>query len=101
MTQDQAKELLPVFNAYAEGKTVQWASQPADDWADYRDNRCEQQQPCIFLNPRFRWRVKPEPREWYRCESCHKALSGARNTMDGVLCYECGCKVVHVREVLK
>lgn len=93
MTPDQAKELLPVFTAYSEGKTVQWASQETEYWADYVYNQCGSHQPCIFLNPRFRWRVKPEPREWWLCQKC-RTFYGRKNI-------PCQDQLIHVREVLK
>ena len=54
MTRERAKELLPIIQAYAEGKKIQSLSSAG--WEDIND-------------PLFRshseYRIKPEPREWY------------------------------------
>lgn len=72
MTPNQMRKLLPVAQAWSEGRTVQWASYGADDWRDYYNEPCETHQPCIFLNPRFRWRVKPDEPMWgpWTCKVC-------------------------------
>jgi hypothetical protein len=99
MNQNQAKELLPVFVAYAEGKTVQWASIAVKDWQDYTDADASHHalEPTIFLNPIFRWRVKPEAREWWVCPKC---WNSHRNYELGNYACACGNAVIHVREVL-
>ena len=51
MTREEAKELLPFIQAFAEGKTIQvWAS---DTWED-------EEYPCFGELSQFR--IKPEPK---------------------------------------
>ena len=58
MNRERAKELLPIIEAYAEGKTIQWRANEEDSWGDY----------CNF-NPELNidYRIKPEPKEWWLC----------------------------------
>lgn len=53
MTREQAKELLPIIQAYAEGKTIQFLIMN-NIWED-RDNLRFLREPC-------RYRIKPKPK---------------------------------------
>ena len=51
MTREEAKELLPIIQAFAEGKTIQvWAN---NTWKD---------EDCPFFGPLCQFRIKPEPK---------------------------------------
>ena len=51
MTREEAKELLPIIQAFAEGKTIQvWAN---DTWKDEN---------YPFFGPLCQYRIKPEPK---------------------------------------
>lgn len=51
MTREEAKELLPIIQAFVEGKTIQvWAN---DTWKD---------EDYPFFGPLCRFRIKPEPK---------------------------------------
>ncbi len=58
MTRDDAKQLLPIIQAFADGKTVQYGScHGLNTWVD-------------ATHPTFdtlgtQWRIKPEPREFF------------------------------------
>ena len=52
MTREQAKELLPIIQAFAEGKTIQYLDK-IDGWRDYND-------PSFCGN--LKYRIKPEPK---------------------------------------
>lgn len=52
MTREQAKELLPIIQAFAEGKTIQYLGR-MDVWRDYYDPTF-----CGSL----KYRIKPEPK---------------------------------------
>ena len=52
MTREEAKELLPVIQAYVEGKTIQLL-RPEGFWEDY-DN------PSFYVGDKYR--IKPEPK---------------------------------------
>lgn len=51
MTREEAKQLLPVIQAYAEGKEVQYYYKNGETW-------CGIEEPSF--NPDSEWRVKPE-----------------------------------------
>ena len=55
MTREKAKELLPIIQAFAEGKTIQYYDSLMDiaDWED-----CENPD---FENLTYQFRIKPEP----------------------------------------
>jgi hypothetical protein len=55
MTRQRAKELLPVLQAYADGKTIQIKDQASGIWRDID---------YTHFHDVIEYRVKPEPREW-------------------------------------
>lgn len=59
MTPERAKEILPLVQAAAEGKTIQYRCEDGGDWADH-DN-------VLFTGPIECYRIKPEAREWKAC----------------------------------
>ena len=56
MKLSQAKEYLPLIQAAAEGKTIQW-SDNCGAWSDYKPN-----DPCWFSDEPSEYRIKPEPK---------------------------------------
>ena len=56
MTREQAKELLPIIQAYAEGKTIQYKNKEGE-WADvtFEEN-------LSFINTPSKYRIKPDPK---------------------------------------
>ena len=66
MTREKAKELLPIIQAFAEGKTIQYYDSLMDiaDWED-----CENPD---FENLTYQFRIKPEPtyRPFKDAEEC-------------------------------
>ena len=65
MTREEAKELLPIIQAFAEGKTIQvWAN---DTWKD---------EDYPFFGPLCQYRIKPEPqyRPFKTQEECWKEM---------------------------
>jgi len=56
MNREQAKELLPIIQAFAEGKDVQFWFAPGRFWCTDKQNP--------EFDPKDKWRVKPEPREF-------------------------------------
>ena len=69
MTPDHAAKLLPIMQAFSEGKTVQCETWGA--WTDWRYGDSVQPKGTsdIFVpqlcDARIDWRVKPEPREYW------------------------------------
>ena len=57
MTREQAKELLPIIEAFAEGKTIQFESID-DEWDDF----CNKEDKLSFDAPIHKYRIKPEPK---------------------------------------
>lgn len=86
MTPERAKELLPVIQAYAEGKKLDYLSPSRHEWED---------DPIPNFEASGKWRVKPEPREWWLCLRCIFIAS-----YDAQKCSRCESPLVHVREVL-
>lgn len=89
MTREQAKELLPVIQAFAEGKTVQFRFSDGT-WVDCRQ--------LDFSGPQLNYRIKPEPREfWILVAASHVQMAAMK--VKPMSIYE-GEEVIHVREVL-
>ena len=61
MNRDRARELLPIIQAIADGKTVQERC-VGDNPRDWHDWDCSIP---MFDNPKYEYRIKPEPREWF------------------------------------
>lgn len=81
---------MPILQAYAEGKVVQMQESDNSPWYDLNGN-------VAFSSPPHRYRIKPEPREWWVCPHCRDA-SGIKEAA-GKVC--CGPEPrVHVKEVL-
>ena len=57
MTREETKALLPVMQAWAEGKAIQ-VRISCGRWEDYKGVDPG------FNNNSWEWRLKPEPREW-------------------------------------
>lgn len=87
MTRDQAKTLMPVIQAWAEGKTVQqrYHRITEDKWIDAAL--------CNLDNEAIEWRIKPEPREWWI--SIKSGTAYQHKPTDSPL-----LPTIHVREVL-
>ena len=70
MTRKNAKELLPIIQAFAEGKTIQYYDSLIDiaDWED-----CENPD---FENLTYKFRIKPEPtyRPFKDAEECWQEM---------------------------
>jgi len=56
MTPERAKELLPIIEAFANGKKVQWRLRKSDTWCNTDDPG---------FSERFEYRIKPEPRMFW------------------------------------
>ena len=62
MTREQAKELLPIIQAFAEGKIIQYKNF-LGEWTDIKEN-----EGLSFICPPSDYRIKPQPK--YRpCKS--------------------------------
>lgn len=61
MKQSDAKDFLPLIQAWAEGKTLQVKCRISDKWIDLES--C-----ASFLYSPSDYRIKPEPRKFYAIE---------------------------------
>ena len=68
MTREEAKKLLPIIQAFAEGKTIQFKTKDRP-WFDLLDNNLE-------MREVFKYRIKPEPkyRPFQTQEECWKEM---------------------------
>ena len=56
MTREQAKELLPIIQAFAEGKIIQYKNF-LDEWTDIEEN-----EGLSFIKTPLDYRIKPQPK---------------------------------------
>ena len=56
MTREEAKELLPIMQAFAEGKEIQDKIEGLTDWVDTDEINLE------YYGQRLKHRIKPEPK---------------------------------------
>lgn len=63
MKQSEAKDFLPLIQAWAEGKTLQFKAYSSDRWIDVSGDDC-----VAFTSDPSRFRIKPEPRTFYAVE---------------------------------
>ena len=83
MTREEAKELLPIIQAFAEGKTIQGRTKDRL-WFDLLDNKLQ-------MSELFEYRIKPEPkyRPFKTKEECwnemlkHQPLGGVKSKDKG------------------
>ena len=68
MTREEAKQLLPIIQAYIEGKQIQ---QLSNKWKDVNELSIN----CLLNNPEL-YRIKPEPkyRPFANTEECWKEM---------------------------
>lgn len=55
MTREEAKEWLPIIQAWAEGKTIQYQINPRSRWTDIIND-------LYTSNPTSNYRIKPQPK---------------------------------------
>ena len=70
MTREEAKELLPIIQAYAEGKQIQDAIEGLTDWVDTDEINLE------YEGQKIKHRIKPEPkyRPFKTIEECWEEM---------------------------
>ena len=85
MTREEAKQLLPIIQAYIEGKQIQ---QLSNKWKDVNELNIN----CLLNNPEL-YRIKPEPkyRSFENAEECwqemlkHQPFGWLKDKNDGHL----------------
>lgn len=69
MTREQAKELLPIIQAFAEGKTIQ-VKGPDNRWYDYEGENCK-----LKFDSRVQdYCIKPKYRPFKNAEECWQEM---------------------------
>ena len=70
MTREQAKEILPIIQAFAEGKKIQYRNY-YDEWMDIKEN-----EEVNFISSPSNYRIKPKPkyRPFETKEECWKEM---------------------------
>lgn len=72
MDREQAKALLPIMQAYSEGKTIQFLKPDSDEWRDVLRNENNEINFEDLARYEVCYRVKPEPkcRPFKNAEEC-------------------------------
>lgn len=72
MTREEAKKLLPIIQAYSEGKTIQWYKPDSDEWEDWTTAGNDYVDFEDIAGYEVCYRVKPEPkyRPFANAEEC-------------------------------
>jgi hypothetical protein len=99
-TREETQQMIEVMQAYLDGKAIECNAMrngPERGWMD-----CQHLDACGWNHAMFRYRVKPEPREWwivpeYGAVFCDKQPRRVRFDQEGD---NRDYDVVHVREVV-
>ena len=96
MTREIAKDLLPIIQAFAEGKTIQYYStHPTPHWEDILSN-----ERVDFSKNSSKYRIKPEPkyRPFKDAEECWQEMQ--KHQPFGWIKKTCGhCNFLHIMEL--
>lgn len=84
MTRKETKELLPIMEAYSEGKTIQIWDESESKWVDLNE--------AVFCSSPDKYRIKPEPkyRPFKNQEECwqemqkHQPFGWVKNECDNI-----------------
>lgn len=96
MTRDEAKKLLPVIQAFADGKQVQARLNCNASWVDRKDPG---------FDSAYEYRIKPEPLECWVTVDCNGDLYAFKEASGAECEYENGLyspyTIHHMREVIE
>jgi len=94
MDRKRAAELLPVIQAFADGRAIEWRLE-GEKWNDATlDGRlCATSE----VNDIYEYRIKPESREWW----LNTRTAEAYVTKECAEKFALGEKIVHLREVIE
>ena len=96
MNRERARELLPIIQAFAEGKKVQHRSRDLSmsAWIGIDDNA-----PFDYSEEELEWRIKPEPFEcWLEVDSEGYATGKNFMGVEPTIVTQ-DCTYIHMREV--
>ena len=91
MTREKVKELLPILEAYANGKTIQYCNQEYH-WEDVKPD-----EHLDFSKDVINYRIKPEPkyRPFKNAEECFEEMQKHQH-FGWVKCKNEDCYMVHI-----
>ena len=92
--QELIKSRLPIMQAFAEGKEIQFRRVGVLDWVAMKDYE-------TLVNDSVEMRLKPEPREWWfiQCDWSSSVLYSSKKSVENICGRGLGT-IIHVREVL-
>lgn len=93
MTREKVKELLPVLDAYANGKTIQYCHKyPEPHWEDVKPD-----EQLDFRGDVINYRIKPEPkyRPFNNSKECWEEMQ-KHQPFGWVKCKNEDCYMVHI-----
>lgn len=63
--QEKIKSMLPIMQAFADGKTIQSRAYSSQPWTDWNSDGLDDFMVPDFCRSIREYRIKPEPREWH------------------------------------
>ena len=95
MNRDRIKQLLPILEKFAEGKTIQRFNH---GWVNYSENI-----PDGHLDLPHEWRVKPKPREFWIIREKTKIDNSGQwySYRPSLSVHRTDEELIHVREVIE
>jgi len=103
MTREFAQKILPLIEAFSQGKTIQSRlANSSGVWGEWSD----EDSPTFSFHDYREYRIKPEPREWYLtpCVVDASTLHAHETLESAKMCHaaECeGFEPIKVREVIE
>lgn len=70
MTREEARKILPVLQAFADGKPMQYKSEPTDDWTDLSDDLT----PGLLTTYKYRVKSKDKCHPFNSKEECFEEM---------------------------
>ena len=70
MTREEAKKLLPIIQAYCEGKKIQWLKPDSDEWIDVVGGDNVDFEDLTEFNVAYRIKPEPKYRPFKNVEEC-------------------------------
>ena len=96
MNRETAKALLPIIQAFAEGKTIESSNTRGSDWFEHKED-------VTFNLEPTRYRIKPEPREFWivNWNDGHTTVYSQKPSTDGAIVNHPNFRnMIHVKEVI-
>lgn len=97
MNKEYAKQLLPIIQAWVNGKIIQYRGiEEKDGWYDvHSENSID------MFNPTVKWRIKPEPREFWLVVFRDNSYLATKSLHETFTYKQAGLEIIHVIEKLE